>query len=141
MPRPKKYKGTVYISGPMRGLPDSNFPAFDKAQLLAESLGYKVISPAQMDREDKDQPEKDSEGGNLPTHNQTIKYAKRDTKAVIKSTHIAMLPGFKDSKGAMAEFYLAKWIELPILDAETFEILDENKFLNQVAEFTEKAYG
>ena len=44
-------KTTVYIAGPMRGYPRFNFDAFDAAQSHLESLGYRVISPAALDRE------------------------------------------------------------------------------------------
>ncbi len=41
---------TVYIAGPMRGYTHFNFPAFDGARDLGKSLGWKVISPADLDR-------------------------------------------------------------------------------------------
>ena len=44
-------KPRAYIYGPMTGYPEHNFPAFDKAKVYLESLGYDVISPADLDRQ------------------------------------------------------------------------------------------
>lgn len=42
----------IYLSGPMRGIPDLNYPAFDAAAERISSLGHEVINPAQMDRDE-----------------------------------------------------------------------------------------
>ena len=38
-------KGVVYIAGPMRGLPDCNFPSFDRARDLFIAQGFYVFNP------------------------------------------------------------------------------------------------
>jgi hypothetical protein len=46
----KKYKpARVYIAGPMRGIPEFNFPAFDAAA-RGRAMGLEIISPAELDR-------------------------------------------------------------------------------------------
>jgi hypothetical protein len=40
----------VFISGPMRGIPRYNFPAFDAAKAAFEAVGFDVITPADLDR-------------------------------------------------------------------------------------------
>jgi hypothetical protein len=45
-------------------------------------------------------------------------YAKRDTEALLRCTHIALLKGWEKSKGATAEYYFARWIGLEVLCAE-----------------------
>lgn len=112
----------VYVAGPMRGIKDFNFPAFDKARDLGLSLGWQVISPADIDRE----------SGVHETTNPNFSpkdirdFALRDTDAIL-SLHaedgdaMALLPGWWKSKGATAEHYLAIWIGLQILDATTFK--------------------
>lgn len=39
----------VYIAGPMSGLPNFNFPYFDKAAKQLRAHGYDVVSPAELD--------------------------------------------------------------------------------------------
>jgi hypothetical protein len=41
----------LYVSGPMRGLPQYNFPAFDEAEQRLAMEGHTVVSPAALDRE------------------------------------------------------------------------------------------
>lgn len=110
---------TVYIAGPMRGYPEFNFPAFDKAKDLGISLGYTVFSPADMDRADDP-----NEVAKLSPEQRQEMFALRDTKAIFDSTHVAMLPGWEKSRGARAEFFLAVWLSRTILDAQTFEPLE-----------------
>jgi len=120
-------KPLCYVAGGMRGYPQFNFPAFDQARDLGISLGFDIISPADIDREDPAQfSEEEFNGGNLKRNQKKInrlvkKCAKRDTQAIFKCTHIAMLPNWQKSTGAKAEFFLAKWLGLTVLDALTFK--------------------
>lgn len=40
----------LFISGPMRGIPRYNFPAFDAARTAFEAVGFTVVTPADLDR-------------------------------------------------------------------------------------------
>lgn len=40
-------RGPVYLSGPMTGLPDFNYPAFHDAAQRLRSIGHRVESPAE----------------------------------------------------------------------------------------------
>ena len=40
----------TYISGPMTGLPDLNFPAFHEAAAYLRAKGFDVINPAEHDQ-------------------------------------------------------------------------------------------
>ena len=51
-------KKTIYVSGPMSGLPDLNFPAFHAAAAELRALGHTVVNPA----------EKQSKGATLEHH-------------------------------------------------------------------------
>ena len=42
---------SIYIAGPMSGLPEFNFPAFFEAQKMLEAQGWKVWNPAAKDAE------------------------------------------------------------------------------------------
>ena len=39
----------VYIAGPMTGIPQYNFPEFDRVATLLRAMGYDVVSPAELD--------------------------------------------------------------------------------------------
>lgn len=115
---------TVYIAGPMRGYPQFNFPAFDKAAALGRSLGWTVISPAEMDREHGIDEKKNDSPIFHPS--QTREFMRRDAKVftdVLKSEDgdaIALLPNWHKSTGARGEVGLAIWGGLMIVDAITF---------------------
>ena len=44
-------QNSIYLIGPMRGIPLYNFPAFDDAADRWRKHGWTVISPAELDRE------------------------------------------------------------------------------------------
>lgn len=92
---------SIYISGPMRGYPDMNAKAFDAAERYFLGRGYDVYNPSRMDSEIALQDEQPGRAF----------YARRDLEAVIRADKIALLRGWEASKGAMAEAYLAQWME------------------------------
>lgn len=129
---------SIYIAGPMRGYERFNFAAFDEARNYFNSRGWNAISPADIDR--------DSEnfGPLLPLEHSTesnaqwetfeaavekwseqnlISVINRDCQAIILCDAIAFLPGWEKSTGAVAEFFIARWRGLPILDTTTGEPL------------------
>jgi len=108
---------TLYIAGPMRGYKDRNFPAFDEAKTRLLSLKYKVISPADMDRQ-LDDDEAVTPDGNTSRH-----VVRRDIEAIMRLRRqdgdgIAVLPGWQASTGATAEVALARWLDLPVMRVE-----------------------
>ena len=134
-------KRRVYIAGPMRGLPKFNFPAFDEARDLAISLGFDPISPADLDR--KSGFHEDSPPTDATTPDITRQFVKRDCEALLslrseEGDAIALLPGWEKSTGAPAEAFVAKWLGLQFLNAETmkpftrheFRVMDEGLILD-----------
>lgn len=111
----------VYIAGPMRNVADFNFPAFDRARDLFCSHGWATISPADIDR---NAPVKYDGSDEVATDSKAQRvYAYRDIASLFIADAIAMLPGWELSTGASAEHRLAKWLDLPILNAETMTSL------------------
>ncbi len=103
---------TAYLAGPMTGIKDYNFPAFDAGKKVLEDLGYNVISPADMDRAHGI----DENRGPISAEVMTD-IIKRDVAAILsldgkRGDIVVLLPGWENSKGAMAERLLARWHDL-----------------------------
>ena len=80
----------VYISGPMTGIPEFNYPAFIEAKTLLEKEGFSVLSPHEA-------PKSETWEG----------YMRHDLKLVCDSDAICLLPGWKKSRGALLEKVVA----------------------------------
>lgn len=92
---------TWYISGPMRGLPDFNYPLFNEvATDLRNTMGVKVYNPAE--NFDGDQSLEFSD------------YMYQDLVQLMSSNVVLMLPGWQDSEGARVEYQVAKSLGLDI---------------------------
>jgi hypothetical protein len=87
----------VYISGPVTGMPDLNFPAFNNAERILQKAGYATLNPATY-------PE-----GLEYQHYMDISMA-----FVRSSEKLLMLDGWENSAGASAEHAYAKAIGLDI---------------------------
>lgn len=99
-------KPFVYIAGPMRGVEDFNFPAFDAARDRMVRSGFNVISPADIDRAD------------IHTAGQTD-YAFRDFYSLYflkrhgdPRNGLVLLSRWEQSTGAAGEFFMARWLGL-----------------------------
>lgn len=115
-----------YIAGPMRGKPEFNFPAFDNARDYMNAKGWRVISPADIDR---NAGISESTNPASVQVNDSRPFVLRDFWALyaIANSHerggIVMLPGWEASTGATAEFFLARWLGIPIMDGNGNELL------------------
>jgi hypothetical protein len=134
----------VYIAGPMRGYPAFNFAAFDEARDRAAALGYRVHSPADIDREawgfcplESDESlHRANDIVSAWTASDLDEVILRDIKAIMESTHIAMLRGWEDSTGAKSEYQLAVWRGIEILDAETMKPMRSESILEEALRIT-----
>lgn len=89
---------TVYISGPMSGYPDLNFPAFFAKEDELIQAGYKVINPARLN------PPKPADVSEADYWQQCMK---RDIIELMKADMIIRLKGWEKSRGAVIEIDLA----------------------------------
>jgi len=109
---------TIYVAGPMRGHDDYNYPAFDRQQTVLEGQGWRVINPAQLDRDDNkpiNGPMEFDPENNYEDHEFMRQALKRDMVAICdECTAIYMMAGWEKSKGAKAEWALAKALGLDI---------------------------
>ena len=90
----------IYIAGPMRGIPEYNYPAFDHArdELLAQ--GLQPVSPADLDREAGVSTDPEA-----PIDIRAC--LRRACAALLECEAIGLLEGWEDSLGAQAELALA----------------------------------
>ena len=99
-------KKKVYISGPMTGIENYNYPLFHAVEEYLKQLGHMVINPARHPI------------GLEWSH--YMGYARLDVKAC---DVVIMLPGYEASKGAVEEFKLATELGKQVFVAsETFMI-------------------
>jgi hypothetical protein len=106
---------TIYLAGPMTGIPHFNFPAFHAVAAGLRALGHTVFNPAEKDIERH--AGVDISAGNIKGDvSQVVKehgFSLRDALAedcefiCREADAIALLPGWERSFGAIAEHALA----------------------------------
>lgn len=109
----------IYLAGPMRGYPQFNFPAFDHAAAKLREQGHEVFSPADHDRSrhGADFGKDNIKGDEASSPGFSIREALGADTAWIcaHADAIAMLPGWKKSRGATAEHALALALGLDVI--------------------------
>lgn len=90
----------LYISGPMTGLPDLNFPAFHRAATVLRAQGFQVMNPAEINPDDS-----------MEWH----ECMRADIKALCDCDSLVLLHGWEKSTGAHLELHLAHRLGLDIL--------------------------
>lgn len=83
----------LYISGPMTGIEDYNFPAFNAAADQLRAAGYDVANPAD---------------GGADESKTWADYLREDLRILLDCDAVALLPGWTESKGARLETYVAE---------------------------------
>ena len=109
----------IYLAGPMRGIPEFNFPAFYNAAALLRSQGHEVFNPAERDNAHHGT---DISKGNVTgceaqaakEHGFNLRDALKDDLTFIcqHADAIALLPGWERSKGVAAELATARALGL-----------------------------
>ncbi len=116
---------SCYIAGPMRGIPEYNYPAFMAAAELLRKLEWKVYNPAEMDIE----ADPDDDWTSLSLAQQELhhtacnirRFAVRDIRVLLHKLRaengdaIFVLPGWENSMGALAETAVARWVMIPVI--------------------------
>lgn len=113
----------IYLAGPMRGIPEFNFPAFYREAAFLRACGHTVFNPAERDNEvhgtdiSKGNPT-GSEELATAEHGFNLREALGADLVWICSTAdaIALLPGWFTSKGALAEHATAVALGLKVVE-------------------------
>lgn len=95
----------IYIAGPMSGLAQFNYPAFNVAAAKLRALGYEVENPAENPK-----PESETWGN----------YMRLALTQMLTCDCVALLPGWPQSRGALLEHFIAQTIGLHAAPVETF---------------------
>jgi hypothetical protein len=91
----------IYLSGPMTGLPELNFPAFAAMTASLRADGHTVTNPAEIN----------PDGGSW--HD----CMRRDIAALMDCDTVATLPGWEHSKGARLEVLIAERLGMTVVNA------------------------
>ncbi|MGK2897240.1 MAG: DUF4406 domain-containing protein [Burkholderiaceae bacterium] len=93
----------VYLSGPMTGYPDLNFPAFNAEAARLRGLGFDVVNPVDV---------------NVDPSASWHECLRKDLAALLTCDAIALLPGWERSKGAQLELHVAHRIDMEIVTVD-----------------------
>ena len=95
----------IYISGPMSGLPELNYPAFNAAAAELRALGFHVENPAEI----TEPPCKSWEG-----------YMRLALAQLVRCDLNVRLPGWLCSRGARIESGVSKMLGIEVYDYSDF---------------------
>lgn len=97
---------TIYLSGPMKGLPEKNKPAFNRLARALRDRGHLVVNPAELEH-----PE-------WPGATNWQACLRGDIKAMMDCNTIALMRGWERSEGAHLELHIAHRIGMNIFHVE-----------------------
>ncbi|QLI49434.1 hypothetical protein vBPaeMUSP18_37 [Pseudomonas phage vB_PaeM_USP_18] len=92
----------LYLSGPMSGLPEFNYPAFHAEAGRLRALGYHVENPAEND---------------APPCGTWQAFMRKAIAQLITCEAVALLPGWTESRGALLERQLAVTLGMPTVQS------------------------
>lgn len=93
----------IYISGPMTGMPELNFPAFHAEAARLRAIGYDVVNPAELNPDPA-----------MSWH----ECMRRDLAALLNCDTLALLEGWQKSAGAHLEMHVAHRGGIEIVTAQ-----------------------
>ncbi len=97
----------LYLAGPMSGITEYNYPKFNRVADWLRKRGYKVFNPAE-----------NYDGG---AFKRRAFYMRLDIPALLESEGIVLMDGWRDSRGANLEAWIAIDTDLPL-----FECIESN---------------
>lgn len=116
----------IYIAGPMSGIPQFNYPAFDEAAAYLRERGYTVLCPSEMDAPAVREAALASPEGNFTEFYEQLEgtghrketwgdFLSRDVKRVADEIDsVCLLSGWEESRGARLEAYVALTVQKPV---------------------------
>ena len=98
----------IYIAGPMSGLPNNGYDAFNRKATQLRAAGWEVVNPAEMDLEHGLSEDREF------TRADYMQAARRDLQALQTVEAVYMLDGYEQSPGACWEWAYSKELGLTI---------------------------
>ena len=112
----------IYLSGPMSGIAESNFPAFHEWAAILRGQGYDVVSPAEI-----------QEAGTWEL------CLRNDLRELCTCDGIALMPGWESSKGAHLELHVAHRLGMKVMHLPVqFDLVSH---LRRQADFSLRTFG
>lgn len=93
----------IYLTGPMTGITQLNFPRFNAEAARLRELGFTVINPAEI---------------NADTSRSWRDCMRADIRELVTCDAIALLPGWERSRGASLEHHIATALNLWIFTVD-----------------------
>lgn len=113
---PDDGKTRVYISGPMSGYVDYNYPAFNAEAAALRALGFYVENPAE---------------NQVPACGSWQGYMRNAIAQMMRCDVVVMLPGWEQSQGATLERSIAKQLNIPVTERTTRHLDFDNPEFTQ----------
>lgn len=101
----------LYLAGPMTSLPGNNYPLFYRVAGALRAAGYAVVNPAE----------------NVLPQGEGAVWTDYMRRSLVQVTHVqglAVLPGWKESRGARLEVHVAR--ELGVMVKRWQEWMEES---------------
>lgn len=114
---------TLYLAGPMTGIPQFNFPSFAAMADALRSVGFDVISPHEEDHPDVQEAAWASPDGDISKLPQGKAgsdpglTATKNVMDIARAQGVALLPGWHQSSGTIHEVATATRFRIPVAPA------------------------
>ena len=111
-----------YVAGPMSGIPQFNYPLFDKVSAALKEAGHETFNPAEMDDAETRKEAMASKDGILAggacNGESWGDFLSRDVKLIADSeiNAICLLPGWEKSRGARMEAFVCISLNYPAFE-------------------------
>lgn len=111
---------TYYLSGPMAGYPDHNFPMFTACALVLRNSGVKLVCPHELTLPTEPDPAKEG-----------LDYLANDFAVMSAECQgLILIPGWPQSYGAGGELQIALKLKWPVyfFSPTTASVIDMNRY-------------
>lgn len=100
-----------YLAGKMTGIEEFNYPMFNATAARLRAQGYTVLNPAEID------------GGS--SHKPRDFYLRIAIGLLLQADAVAVMDGWRDSRGACLELMVALELGMPVFRAEDMTMIED----------------